>query len=213
MWVANAGDGTVTQLNARDGAIERTIDLHAPVHGIAYGGGSLWVTDPVGNAVIRVPVSSPSSITRIDVGSGPSAIAFGVGTLRRLGYRVSVKHYSADSGYFNALFGDSRHVDAAVLGWNQDYPAPSNFFGGINCPPASPYMCSKAYSRDVARTAAAATASGSNDPWTAFDRKVTESAVVVPFLNHKAIGFVSKRLGNYQHHPEYDLLIDQVWVR
>ncbi len=134
-------------------------------------------------------------------------------TLRQLGYRVTVKHYAADPGYFNAIFGDARHIDAVALGWIQDYPAPSNFFGGINCPPLSPYMCSKAYARDLAHTAAAATASGSSDPWTAFDRKVTDSAVVIPYLNLKAIDFVSKRLGNYQHHPEYDLLIDQVWVR
>jgi peptide/nickel transport system substrate-binding protein len=135
-------------------------------------------------------------------------------TLRRLGYRVTVKHYAADPGYFSAAFGPgSRNIDAVVLGWIQDYPAPSNFFAGINCPPASPYMCSKAYSRNLARTAAAATASGSSDPWTAFDRKVTDSAVVIPFLNLKAIDFVSKRLGNYQHHPEFDLLIDQVWVQ
>ena len=43
----------------------KTIDVHAPVRGIAYGGGSLWVTDPVGNAVIRVPVASQSSTTTI----------------------------------------------------------------------------------------------------------------------------------------------------
>jgi hypothetical protein len=29
----------------------------------------------------------------------------------------------------------------------------------------------------------------------------------------KAVDFVSKRLGNYQRHPEFGLLIDQVWVR
>lgn len=37
--------------------------------------------------------------------------------------------------------------------------------------------------------------------------------MAVPFLNLKATDFVSKRVGNYQHHPEFDLLIDQLWVR
>ena len=74
-------------------------------------------------------------------------------------------------------------------------------------------MCSKAYSRRLARAAAAAAATGSNGPWTKFDRYATNDAAAVPFLTPKAIDFVSKRIGNYQHHPEFGLLIDQLWVR
>jgi YVTN family beta-propeller protein len=133
-------------------------------------------------------------------------------TLRELGYRVSVKHYKRDGEYFAAFFNNWRHLDAATNGWIQDYPAPSNFFGGISCP-NSPYMCNAAYSRRLARAATAAAATGSNGPWTEFDRTATDEAWAVPFENPKATDFVSKRLGNYQHHPEFDLLIDQVWVR
>src|SRR5262249_33627555 len=105
-------------------------------------------------------------------------------TLRRLGYRVTVKHYPTDHQYFAELFGDSRHVDAAVNGWIGDYPAPSNFFSGIECP-NSPYLCSAAYRRSLARATAAATSSGSNEPSTAFDRYATNLAAAVPFLNLK----------------------------
>ena len=49
--------------------------------------------------------------------------------------------------------------------------------------------------------------------WTALDRSVTDRAFFVLFLNPKAIDFVSKRLENYQHHPEFGMLIDQVWLR
>ncbi len=55
--------------------------------------------------------------------------------------------------------------------------------------------------------------SGSNDPWTRLDREVTRGAFVVPAYNPKANEFVSKRLGNYQHHPVFGLLLDQVWVQ
>lgn len=132
--------------------------------------------------------------------------------LRRLGYRVSVKHYSTDRAYFGAVFGDSRHIDASVGGWIQDYPAPSNFLGGINCP-TSPYMCNPAYPRRIAAAAAAATATGSNDAWTRLDRITTLDAAAIPFTNPKTIDFVSRRVGNYQHHPEFDLLISQLWVK
>jgi len=38
---------------------------------------------------------------------------------------------------------------------------------------------------------------------------------VIPYLNLKAVDFVSKRLGNYQAGPRTALgfLIDQAWVR
>jgi YVTN family beta-propeller protein len=133
-------------------------------------------------------------------------------TLRALGYKVSVKHYATDKEYFGAFFSDPDRVDAAVNGWIQDYPAPSNFFSGPTCA-NSPYFCSAAFNQRLAHAGATAASSGSNAPWTAFDRYATELAPVIPFLNLKAVDFVSKRLGNYQHHPEFDLLVDQVWVR
>jgi YVTN family beta-propeller protein len=133
-------------------------------------------------------------------------------TLRRLGYRVSVKHFATDQAYFGALYSDTKHVDAGLSGWSQDYPAPSNFFAGANCPNSGQF-CSGRYSRQLEHAAATAANSGSNEPWIKFDRLATDGAWVVPAFNLKAIDFVSKRVGNYQHHPEFDLLIDQMWVR
>ena len=216
MWVANAGDGTVTQLNARDGAIERTIDLHAPVHGIAYGGGSLWVTDPVGNAVIRVPVSSPSSITRIDVGSGPSAIAYGVGTLRRLGYRVFDHALPRPTRSISqTLFGDAtaRRRGRRWAGSRTSLRRRTSSVGST----ARPRRRTCAARRIACKRGTRGR--GGESEWverpleSKLDRTVTDSAVVIPFLNLKAIDFVSKRVGTYQHHPTFDLLIDQLWVQ
>jgi peptide/nickel transport system substrate-binding protein len=132
--------------------------------------------------------------------------------LRRLGYRVSVKHYALDRDYFGSFFTDSKHIDAAANGWIQDYPAPSNFFTGLNCP-ASPYTCDPKLRTQFAQTTTEANTSGSNEPWTKLDRDYTDSAIVIPFMSPKSVDFVSKRVGNFQHHPEFDLLIDQLWVR
>ncbi len=133
-------------------------------------------------------------------------------TLRELGYRVTVKHYPTDNTYFAAAFNDWRHLNAYVSGWNQDYPAPSNFFSALSCV-NNPDTCSPALDRTLATTAATAAATGSNAIWTKLDRTVTDRAIMVPFITPKAVDFVSKRVGNYQHHPEYGLLIDQLWVR
>ena len=133
-------------------------------------------------------------------------------TLRKLGYRVTVKHYATDNAYFSSSYNDWRHIDAYVSGWIQDYPAPANFFSAMSCA-NNPYTCSPALDRTLARTAATAAAAGSNDAWTNLDRTLTRQALMVPFITPKAVDFVAKRVGNYQHHPEFDLLIDQLWVR
>jgi ABC-type oligopeptide transport system substrate-binding subunit len=133
-------------------------------------------------------------------------------TLRRLGYRVTVKHYATDAAYYSAFFNDWRHIDAAINGWIPDYPAAGSFFDALRCP-NQPYTCDPTLDRKLARIGAAATASGSNDVWTAFDREVAQRALLVPMFNPKANDFVSKRAGNYQHHPVFGLLLGQVWVR
>jgi ABC-type transport system substrate-binding protein/class 3 adenylate cyclase len=133
-------------------------------------------------------------------------------TLRRLGYRVSVKYYKTDRAYFQAQGADSRHIDATVNGWSQDYPAPASFLQGINCP-ISPFNCDPVYSRRIAAAAATAASTGSNDSWTTLDRIATLDAAAIPFMNPKTTAFVSKRVGNYQHHPEFDLMLSQLWVR
>jgi peptide/nickel transport system substrate-binding protein len=52
-----------------------------------------------------------------------------------------------------------------------------------------------------------------NQVWEKLDREAVDRAAQVPVTNPKAIDFVSKRLGNYQRHPVYGMLLDQVWVR
>jgi YVTN family beta-propeller protein len=133
-------------------------------------------------------------------------------TLRKLGYQVSVKHYPTDAEYFATLYSKGNSFDAAVSGWAQDYPAPSNFFSALSCT-NSASTCNPALDRQIAGVSAASTASGSNDGWTTLDRSVTDRAFIIPFINLKATDFVSKRLENYQHHPEFGLLIDQVWLQ
>jgi YVTN family beta-propeller protein len=131
------------------------------------------------------------------------------GTLRQLGYRVSTKAFPSLNEYFPALYTQTNGTDVGVTAWAQDYPTPSNFFTGLlGCGNAA-YACTPALDRHMA----ALTQRGSDKAWAAFDRYVVDTALLVPFTNIKATDFVSKRLGNYQHHPIFGLLYDQAWVR
>ena len=49
--------------------------------------------------------------------------------------------------------------------------------------------------------------------WAGADRDVTNSAPLVPAYTPRNVDLVSKRVGNYQHHPLFGVLLDQLWVR
>jgi peptide/nickel transport system substrate-binding protein len=49
--------------------------------------------------------------------------------------------------------------------------------------------------------------------WQAIERKILAEAPVVPTYNPRNIDFVSKRVGNYQYHPQWGVLFDQLWVK
>jgi len=126
--------------------------------------------------------------------------------------------------YFE-FFGDSRNrVQAGFFPWFQDYPVPSDFVDPLlSCGsflPASPVNVNTAEFCDPridtqARTAytlqssAPATAMGR---WAAIDRELVDEAPWVPLYNPRDLTVLSTRVGNYQFHPYWSLLIDQLWV-
>ena len=49
--------------------------------------------------------------------------------------------------------------------------------------------------------------------WTEVDRDLTNLAPLIPMYTPRNVDLVSKRVGNYQHHPLFGVLRDQLWVR
>jgi hypothetical protein len=45
------------------------------------------------------------------------------------------------------------------------------------------------------------------------DRDATNLAALVATYTTRNVDLVSKRVGNYQHHPLFGVLLDQLWVR
>jgi peptide/nickel transport system substrate-binding protein len=48
--------------------------------------------------------------------------------------------------------------------------------------------------------------------WARVDKAVVDAAPIIPFSNEVRHDFVSPRVGNYEHHPQYGLLPAQMWV-
>jgi len=49
--------------------------------------------------------------------------------------------------------------------------------------------------------------------WTKIDRDATDLTAIVPTYTPRSVDLVSKRVGNYEHHPLWGVLLDQLWVR
>jgi len=56
LYLARAGEGTVVAVAKKGGAARTLASLHEPAHGMAFAGGSLWVTTT--HAVEKIPVAA-----------------------------------------------------------------------------------------------------------------------------------------------------------
>ena len=52
-----------------------------------------------------------------------------------------------------------------------------------------------------------------NELFAQVDHELVDHAPYVFLVNTVAVDFVSARVGNVQHHPQWRLLLDQLWVR
>jgi ABC-type transport system substrate-binding protein/DNA-binding SARP family transcriptional activator len=154
----------------------------------------------------------------------PATARYVVSVLDKLGYRASMRVVNPDA-YWNML-GDSRdRTQIAFFPWYQDYPAPSNFIdpvltcggflpanpGNVNtaefCDPSIDAQTQRALAGEVGDPATAA------GQWAAIDRELVDQAPWVPLYNPRDLTVLSARTGNYQFHPYWNLLLDQLWIR
>jgi YVTN family beta-propeller protein len=147
-----------------------------------------------------------------------------VSVLRRLGYRASARPVAGER--YNRIASNTRNnTQMSVGGTLTDYPAPSNIIqtwlscgsfrtqSDLNSNRAG--FCNAAVDAGIDRALALET----SDPkaahrlWARIDRKIVDQAPWLPTLNLKTIDFVSARVGNYQFHPQWGMLLDQLWVK
>jgi YVTN family beta-propeller protein len=153
----------------------------------------------------------------------PATGRYLVWILDQLGYHASLRMLGPND-YFSALADSRDRVQAGFYAWYQDYPAPSDFIdplltcgsflpgnpGNSNvaefCDPAIDTQARHALTLQARDPAAAA------GQWAAIDRELVDAAPWVPLYNPTDLTVLSARTGNYQFHPYWNLLIDQLWV-
>jgi ABC-type transport system substrate-binding protein len=114
--------------------------------------------------------------------------------------RTSVKDadFPSVSTFLGQLFLCSRFVPAA--------PGQTTNMGGF-CDPAIDRKLRRAEAVE-AQNPPAATAL-----WQKLEGAILAQAPIVPTVNRQNIDFVSERVRNYQFHPQWGALLDQLWVK
>jgi peptide/nickel transport system substrate-binding protein len=151
--------------------------------------------------------------------------AYLVSVLDRLGYRVSLRAAANESAYYETL-GDSRsRVQIGWFTWTQDYPAPSNFIATLlTCRSFAAHSPSNFNAAEFcdptiddavrhAQTLEPSAPGAASEAWARIDRQITDQAPWLPLYNPRLDIATSSRVGNYQYHPFFGLLLDQLWVR
>jgi YVTN family beta-propeller protein len=138
------------------------------------------------------------------------------GVLERLGYRVSTKVLPYED--WAAAVGDRRSsAEAAINAWRPDYPSPSGFIVPLfSCArPSIMAFCEPGIEAGMkqAQELQETDPRAANALWAEVERAIVDRAPLVALVNLKAVEFLSDRLGNYQYHPLFSTLLDQVWVR
>ena len=141
--------------------------------------------------------------------------AYVASVLRSLGYRARLHLVPHEQ------ITESRRktIQLSVDGdWQPDYPAPSAYlpqFFGCDGGYSNGYVCVPALDRQMRRAADLQL----RDPraaaalWAGVDRTITDRALWVPTVQLNDQDFVSARLRNYQAHPVWGFMADQVWLR
>jgi YVTN family beta-propeller protein len=147
------------------------------------------------------------------------------GVLDRLGFKARLRTYRDVQTFYELAGRPSTRANAGVEGWESNFPRASDFFPGLlACAAYQPKaqvnvnaagFCDPALDRkiDRARELAATDPAASAALWSRVDREVADAAPWIAFLNRAGIDLTSARVGNYQRHQQFSVLLDQLWVR
>jgi len=149
--------------------------------------------------------------------------AYAVSVLDRLGYRASL---AVVPTVFPGRFPDSRaRAQIGWFTWFQDHPSPSNFIEPLLSCRAfvrgsrfnlnESEFCRPKIDAESRRAGVLETRNpgAAGDAWSRIDHELVDQAPWVPLYNPRALTALSSRVGNYQYHPFWQLLLDQLWVR
>jgi ABC-type transport system substrate-binding protein len=140
----------------------------------------------------------------------PDVVRYAATVLRRLGYRTRV-HLVAN----NALDAPLETIQLIPGAWGND-TAHGMFTLWFACdgPNVHGWFCDRRIDRWLRRAQALKPTNprAAAAIWARIDRRLVNRAAWVPMINELGLDFVSERVRNYQFHPYWGLIADQLWL-
>ena len=139
----------------------------------------------------------------------PDVVRYAASVLRRLGYRTRVHLVPHDR-----LDAPLATIQVIAAGWGDTTHGMFATWFACDAPNVLGRFCDRRIDRQLRR----AQALKSTRPraaaaiWAAIDRRLVDQAAWIPMVNELGVDFVSERLRNYQFHPHWGLIADQLWL-
>jgi peptide/nickel transport system substrate-binding protein len=168
----------------------------------------------------RLVAASGTRGARVVVWSSPRSLAWMspvISALRQLGYQAHIR-FAGDDEPSIAVRSRGVVIQAAQQARAADYPGASTMVQPFTCramTPNLPSFCDRAIDRAIDRALKLQLSDPhtAGDLWARIDWMIVDRAAAVPLANPRRVDFLSKRVGNYQYHPLWGMLLDQLWVR
>jgi peptide/nickel transport system substrate-binding protein len=161
-----------------------------------------------------------ASITLVQSNQWPRAIGEElVRELDSIGYHTRIRYEDPQNFYTDST--TDRTLQGGLIGWQSDYVAASNFLNILlDCdqqPPTGNNLgryCDASLDRLISTALDVQTIHSphATASWTTVDHASTDAAVLVPIANAVDYSFTARRVGNFQFHPQWGVLVDQLWV-
>jgi peptide/nickel transport system substrate-binding protein len=150
---------------------------------------------------------------------------FMVSLLDAIGYRARLKVLPMYS-YFAKVLDSRSRAQVGYWGWAPEFPsaidvvqpvfACAGFVAGspeLSRDPSA--FCDREIDAQMERAAALQVedSSAANVLWQRIERELLAEAPMVPTANRRSVDFVAPRVGHYSYHPQWGVLLDQLWVR
>jgi YVTN family beta-propeller protein len=138
-----------------------------------------------------------------------------VSVLRRLGYRAKLEELKSFDVYNRAISDRKIRPQSGIIGWFWQYG--SGAMDVLSCGYSANFarFCDRGIDKRAARALDlfATDPEGAARIWAQLDRELVDQAPWVPLFTPRWPILTSKRVGNWQYHPDDFVLLDQLWVR
>lgn len=140
-----------------------------------------------------------------------------VRALEDLGYRARVERAKDLEAYVAKVTDEkTQGVQAGVIGWYGVNRTARSLLDIFLCDSHDwSFFCDRRLDARISRALElqASDPDAAVEPWASIERDIVDLAPWVPLFTPSHTVLVSKRVGNYQYNPEWNLLFDQLWVR